>query len=115
MADPDAWLHWTILRRRRGDARERNDLDCIAGHASFPDGLRAAAWPAAREGAPRLCRGLRLLRHERPRGCRDRSRVAVAGSRPAGTRAMDARGRAWLGPPGAASDARAARRARCQR
>ena len=53
-----------------------------------------------------LSRRRRLLRHERPRRRRRRRRAALAGGRPAGARAMDARGRARLGPQGPAATAR---------
>ena len=49
------------------------------------------------KGAADLPRGLRLLRHERPRGCRGRCGDPVARHRTSGARAMDARGRARLG------------------
>ena len=65
---------------------------------------------AGRAGALRLHRRRRLLRPQRARGRGGRCRAAGPGGRPAGARAMDARGRTWLGPEGPAAPGGLARR-----
>ena len=113
LADAEPRLDRPLLRGRRRARRRSDGVDRLAGHARQSQHLCPVPRLAAREGAADLSRRLRLLRHERPRGCRGRRRDPVARGRAPGARAMVARGRAWLGPQRSAATARYFRRRRC--
>src|SRR6187551_3098114 len=75
-------------------------VDRLAGNPRQSDDLCQIPWPPQGKGADDLPRGLRLLRHERPRGCRRRCGDPVARHRTSCARAMVTRRRARLGSKG---------------
>ncbi len=100
LALANTWFDGPILRRRRRARRQGDGVERLAGNASPASDLRAHSRIAASQYPRHLSRWRRLLWHERPRRCLYRRGVDLQGPRPARARAMDARGRAWLGPQG---------------
>ena len=109
VADPDPRLPRPVLRRGRRPARPRHDLDPVPGDSPFPGGVRPDPRPPAGEGPADLPGRGGLLRPERRRGRGVRRGAPLAGGGPPGARPVDARGRARLGPEGAAPAARPSR------
>ena len=108
-------LDRSLLRGGRRPRRFRDGVDRLAGHARQSTNVRPVPRPSARESTADLSRGVRLLRHERPRRRRRRRCGAVACRRSTGARAMVARGRARLGPEGPCAASRHFRCSRCRR
>ena len=78
LANAKPCLDGPLLRGGRRERRVRNGVDRIAGDAWQSQHLCPLPRIAAGEGAADLSRRLRLLRHERPRGCSGRRRNPVA-------------------------------------
>ena len=115
LADANAWLDRTVVRDRRRARRQGDDLERIAGDASFPGHDRTHAGTAESCRPHRLSRRRGLLWDERSRRCSSRRRAAVEGGGSPCARPVDARRRAWLGSERPAAAARLRGRPRRRR
>ena len=104
--DPHARVDRTIVCGRRVRRRQADCLVRIAADPPAAQADREDVRDEARGHSLHLHRGRRLLRSQRARGRRGRRGADREGNRSAGTRAMDAAGRARLGPEGPADAAR---------
>ena len=97
-AVPDARVDRPVLRGRAAGRRQVHRLDAQPGRLPAARGARRDARRAERAGPLHPRRRLGLLWPQRRRRCRRRCGAARArAARPAGARAVDARGRARLG------------------